>query len=68
MTTKEYLDEILEGLPEDRLNELLQFARFLSSQEERDGWREFGRNQLARVYGPDEPEYTLEDIKPEVNS
>jgi len=68
MTTKEALEEILQGLPESRLSEVMDFARFLSWQEERDSWRQFGRAQLARAYGPDEPDYTLEDHKPELDS
>jgi hypothetical protein len=68
MTTKEALEEILQGLPEDRLSEVLDFARFLSWQEQREAWRQFGRAQLARAYGPDEPDYTVEDLKPELNS
>jgi hypothetical protein len=45
----------------------LDFARFLSEQDEREAWRKFGRSQLARAYGPGEPEYDLDDIKPELN-
>jgi hypothetical protein len=65
MTTKEALEEVLLVLPDHRLNEVLDFARFLSWQEEAAAWRDFGRAQLARAYGPDEPDYTLDDVKPE---
>ena len=68
MTTKEALQQILQELPEDRLGELLDFARFLSWQEEQEGWRQFGREQLARAYGPDELEYTTDDIKRETGA
>ena len=64
MSTQEALHEIFQILPENQLHEVLDFARFLS---EREAWRTFGRNQLARAYGPDEPEYSLEDLKPELN-
>ena len=67
MTTQEALDEILQILPDNRLDEVLDFARFLSERDERDAWQKFGRNQLARAYGPDEPEYSLDDLKPELN-
>ena len=43
MTTRQTLEEILQGLPEDRVSQILDFARFLSWQEEREAWREFGR-------------------------
>jgi hypothetical protein len=33
-------------------------AQFLSARQEREEWRRFGARQLARAYGPDEPEYT----------
>ena len=66
VTTKQVLDSVLQDLPEDRLGELLDFARFLSWQEENEAWRQFGRQQLARAYGPDEPEYTEADIRPEL--
>jgi len=46
----------------------LEFARFLSLREDREAWQEFGRRQLARAYGNEEPEYTLDDIKPELQS
>jgi hypothetical protein len=31
---------------------------------ERTAWYELGKQSLARAYGDDEPEYTLEDVKP----
>jgi hypothetical protein len=68
MSVKETLEKVLEALPQERLREVLDFAEFLSWQEERAGWRQFGQTQLARAYGSDEPEYTSADLKPEVNS
>ena len=68
MTSKDLLEGILQGLPENRLEEVLDFARFLSFQEDREGWQEFGRRQFARAYGEDEPEYGLGDIRPELQS
>jgi hypothetical protein len=65
MSTKETLEEILLALPEHRLHEVLDFARFLTWQDERTAWQHFGRTQLARAYGPDEPEYSLDDVPPE---
>ena len=68
MTSKDLLEGILENLPENRVQEVLDFARFLSIQQDRDGWQEFGRRQLAHAYGDDEPDYGLDDIKPELES
>ncbi len=66
MTSRERLDGVLQGLPEHRVQEVLDFAQFLSSQEDREAWQEFGRRQLARAYGEEEPEYGPQDIKPEL--
>ena len=62
MTTKQALEELLRKLPEDRLRQVLDFARFLSFEDERQTWREFGRTQLSRLYGSDEPEYPEADL------
>jgi hypothetical protein len=68
MSSREALDHILDGLSDDRVNEVLDFARFLTWQEERQAWRQFGQDQLASAYGPDEPDYRVEEIKPELDS
>jgi hypothetical protein len=68
MTNRQLLEGILQTLPEKRLEEMLDFARFLSLQEDRKAWQEFGRSQLARAYGDDEPEYDLDDIRPGLES
>ncbi|MGD0088522.1 MAG: hypothetical protein ABSE73_01250 [Planctomycetota bacterium] len=39
----------------------------LAAKAEHDEWQRFGAQQFARIYGPDEPEYTLADIKPELS-
>ncbi len=66
MTSRDLLEGILQTLPENRVQEVLDFARFLSFQEDREAWREFGRRQFARAFGEDEPEYGPDDIKPEL--
>jgi hypothetical protein len=58
------LETLLQGLSDDRRRQLIDFARFLAVEDERRSWEEFGRIQLARGYGPDEPEYSAADIKP----
>ena len=68
MTVKQALEEVLQQLPESRLGEVVDFARFLSWREECEAWQQFGRSQLAKAYGPDEPEYSLDDIKTGLNA
>jgi hypothetical protein len=73
MTTTEKLLKVLEALPERRLGEVLDFARFVywlerQEKEEFDAWHRFGQGQWDELYGPNEPEYTEADIKPEPNS
>jgi hypothetical protein len=62
MNVKESLDHFFFQLLEPRQNELLDFARFLSWREEQKVWRSFGREQFAQAYGPDDPEYTTDDL------
>ncbi len=63
MTTRENLKQVLEKLPDDRVKQVLEFAEFLASHGESLDWQGFGREQFARAYGPNEPEYTLADLK-----
>ena len=67
MSARENLEKLLEHMPEERLREVADFAAFLNWQNDRDGWRQFGQAQLARAYGPDEPEYTPANLKRETN-
>jgi hypothetical protein len=62
LTVEEQLLEIVAELPESLRQELLRFALSLSAHEERREWRDFGLHQLAKAYGDDEPEYTLDDL------
>jgi hypothetical protein len=68
MTSRETLKKVIEDMPEEHLREVLNFAQFLSWQEEHATWRAFGQAQLGRAYGPDELEYTVADLKPELSS
>jgi hypothetical protein len=67
MTIRETLDHVLQGLPDHRLQEVLNFARFVSMEDEAKEWAQFGLDQFARAFDPDEPEYTAADPKPEFN-
>jgi hypothetical protein len=68
MSVKATLEKLVESLSEERQREVLDFAEFLAWQDDREGWRRFGQAQLARAYGPNEPEYTLADLKPEARA
>jgi hypothetical protein len=61
MSVKKTINELLATFSEDQLQEVLDFARFVNARQEREEWRCFGVQQLARAYGPDEPEYTEGD-------
>ena len=67
MSLKKTLDELLATFADEQLREVLDFAEFVNARQEREQWRRFGAQQLARAYGPDEPEYTEADLKPELN-
>jgi hypothetical protein len=58
MTERDMLREIVEHLSEERLLHLLVFARFLSTEEELEDWKDWGRRRFAEAYGSDEPIYT----------
>jgi hypothetical protein len=58
------LEPLLEGLSQQRLRQLVDFARFLAAEDERDEWQRFGIAQLANAYGTDEPDYSESDLKP----
>jgi hypothetical protein len=64
MDARTTLDPILDKLSDERMRQLIDFARFLASEDERNEWRQFGQTQIARAYGADEPEYSLADIRP----
>lgn len=63
MNAREAISQIACELPDDRVEQLLDYARYLSSRDERAGWQEFGKAQLAKAYGDDEPEYTEADLR-----
>ena len=65
MTTRDALSKLLESMPENHLREVFDFARFVSSRAERDAWSVLALEHLERAYGPDEPDYTIADLKPE---
>jgi hypothetical protein len=59
MNSRATLEALLDGLSEDRLRQLIDFARFLAEEDEQVAWQRFGQTQLARAYGPDEPDYGM---------
>ena len=68
MTTKDALTQVLARLDEERLREVLDFARFVSARDERREWTDLALEGLARAYGPDEPEYSETDIKEDASA
>jgi hypothetical protein len=72
MTFRERLDQVLASLPDNRLSEIYDFARYLrwleqQEKEERAAWTSWSPSQIEQLYGPDDDEYTEADIKPELN-
>jgi hypothetical protein len=63
MSLQQELSQLVASLPENRVRELVTFARYLLWEEEHGAWQQFGRAQLARAYGPDEPDYSDADVK-----
>lgn len=68
MNARETIAEIARALPDDRVGQLLDYARYLSWRDEYTAWQEFGKLQLAKAYGDDEPEYTSADLQRERSS
>ena len=58
------IQELVEGLPDERVREVLDFARFIAQTNDADEWRAFGQRQFSRAFGDDEPEYSEADLKP----
>ena len=60
---------VLEGpqLPDGTVVRVEPVTSSSSEQDdEREQWRRFGAAHFARAYGPDEPEYTMADVKREL--
>ncbi len=54
---------IVDELSDERAVQLLDYARYLNWQEERRAWQDFGRSQLAKAYGDEEPDYSESDLQ-----
>ena len=63
MTVRELLNTVLDGLSEEQLREVADFAMFLRSRAEDELWSRFSLEQLAKAYGPDEPDYGEVDVQ-----
>ena len=69
---RQNLEKVLETLPESQLNEVLNFAQFLRwsnkiEEEERQAWLNFGP-ESPEMDAANEPEYTLANLRPELDS
>lgn len=60
----ERLAMLAATLPPRRLEQLLVYAEFLGQEDWREERQRFAIENLARAYGEDEPEYTVDDILP----
>jgi hypothetical protein len=67
MDPRQTLQQMVKELPDEVVRQIVDFAEYVAFKIEREEWQEFGRMQLACLYGPDEPEYTEADIKPELS-
>jgi hypothetical protein len=63
MTARTLVAQVLDQLGDDDLNQVLDYARYLILREEREKWQQFSREQLAKAYGDDEPDYVLGDLQ-----
>jgi hypothetical protein len=63
VNAREVLSQLASTLPDDRVDQLLDYAHYLSLRDERTDWQEFGKSQLTKAYGDDEPEYTETDLQ-----
>lgn len=48
-TARQDLDRLLAQLDQQRVQRVLEFARFLSWEQERSEWQEFGKRQFAQA-------------------
>ena len=67
MTTRNKLNQLLSELSEERLRQVLEYTEFLSSKDEDEAWRSFGLERAALLYEGDDSDYTVDDIKPDLN-
>ena len=65
MSARQALAALVDRLPEERVAEVLRFARFLIAAHDLGDFQAAGRAQFARAYGDDEPEHSEADIRPE---
>jgi hypothetical protein len=63
MTVRESLDRVLVNLPEGRLRQVLDYAEFLALKQDLGDHQQLGKEQFARAYGGNEPDYTVADVK-----
>ena len=61
MDAPKEISELAGQLSNESQRQLLAFAQFLAQINERDEWFGSSLNSIARAYGPDEPEYSLND-------
>ncbi len=66
MTTRETLQELVSQLPEDKVKQVLDFARYvdwLQAEEDCRDWSRFAPGEWDEHFSDDDIEYTEADIK-----
>jgi hypothetical protein len=58
MTVRESLEQVLSNLSDERLEQVRDFAEYLALKADLEVMQQFGREQFARAYGDNEPEYS----------
>lgn len=59
---------MLRHFPDDRLPELLNYARFLMDRADEEAWQDFGRTQFAKAYREEDPDYAVPSTMNEMPS
>lgn len=62
MTTREIVAELIERLPEELLREVQHYAEYLHARSQNEQWSHVSLAHLGEHYGPDEEEYSSDDL------
>jgi len=68
MSARDTLESLITDWPDEKIDRVVEFVRFLQWSEDRAQWQAVAMQGLSLAYGDDEPEYTAADIKRPVES